>query len=547
MKVCGIKITHDAAVCVIEDGVLLFSVELEKLENRARYSKMRMLDDVPKILAKFGIDMEQIDAFVVDGWKQSSTSIEGKRLELASYTEFDDPQPMLKASVGLAPVIGHYMSYKHMATHIIAAYATSPFAENESPAYVLTWDGGQNLRLHLVDPKNYKDPIHFQGSLTELSGAIYTVMGLFFGPYKNPLVYGHKAEEWGDLWARTAQYEIPGKLMSYIALGQVRVELVRVFQMCYCSAVMRRSGNPLGYDESRTIDFNFMREVFAAVNANYPDEDVLASMHLFLESQLVMGARLSIPDSANVIFTGGSALNIKWNSALRQYFPSLWVPPFPNDCGNAIGAAMAMFATRGLWKMEWDAYLGPEIEEGNLELGWTKSECSIRQLAQKIHDGACVVVLHGRSELGPRALGHRSIICSATDPAAKDMLNAMKRRENFRPVAPICLEEFAPSVFSPGSPDPYMLFEHDVIPAWQNRIPAIVHLDGSARLQTVGRNDSPFVYHLLREYFDISGIPVLCNTSANENGSGFFPDVASAMRWGKCRFIWSGGFLYEKE
>jgi carbamoyltransferase len=155
------------------------------------------------------------------------------------------------------------------------------------------------------------------------------------------------------------------------------------------------------------------------------------------------------------------------------------------------------------------------------------------------------VVLDGRAELGPRALGSRSIIAPATSPKMKDRLNEVKDREPYRPVAPICLEEAAPGVFTPGTPDPYMLFDHEVRPEWRARIPAIVHLDGTARLQTVGRGDGA-VRRLLESYFEASGIPVLCNTSANLKGSGFFPDVASALAWGRVDLVWSEGTLYRR-
>ncbi|MEU0742331.1 carbamoyltransferase C-terminal domain-containing protein [Streptomyces sp. NPDC006134] len=124
-------------------------------------------------------------------------------------------------------------------------------------------------------------------------------------------------------------------------------------------------------------------------------------------------------------------------------------------------------------------------------------------------------------------------------------MNRIKDREPYRPVAPICLEEEAPKVFSPGTPDPHMLFDHEVRPDWEERIPAVVHLDGTAWLQTVGRGDD-VLFTVLSAYHRFSGIPVLCNTSANLNGHGFFPDVASAARWGRVSRIWSDGTLYRR-
>lgn len=126
----------------------------------------------------------------------------------------------------------------------------------------------------------------------------------------------------------------------------------------------------------------------------------------------------------------------------------------------------------------------------------------------------------------------------------KARLNAIKKRADYRPVAPICLEARAAEVFDPGTPDPYMLFEHRLRPGWAERVPAVVHLDGTARLQTVDESSDSAVSRVLAAYAEISGVPVLCNTSANFEGCGFFPDVASAARWGRTRFIWSEGMLY---
>ena len=135
---------------------------------------------------------------------------------------------------------------------------------------------------------------------------------------------------------------------------------------------------------------------------------------------------------------------------------------------------------------------------------------------------------------------------SPTGTALKDLLNNLKRREAYRPVAPICLEERAPDVFDPGTRDPFMIFEHLVRPEWRERVPAIVHHDGSARLQTIAETDKDAAAVLLREYHNLSGIPLLCNTSANFNGCGFFPDAASAMRWGGVPSVWSGEQLFEQ-
>jgi carbamoyltransferase len=250
----------------------------------------------------------------------------------------------------------------------------------------------------------------------------------------------------------------------------------------------------------------------------------------------------------NLVLAGGCGLNIKWNSTLRNsgLFADIWIPPFPNDSGAALGtAACEMLRKGGHLALDWDVYSGPRAASGAVPAGWQVRPCDEWQLAKTLHtEGEPVVVLSGRAEIGPRALGNRSILAPATDRGMKDRLNAIKERANYRPVAPICLASRAEEVFTPGGSDPYMLFEHRLRPRWAERVPAVVHLDGTARLQTIDASQNSATGRILTAYEQFSGIPVLCNTSANLNGRGFFPDVASAARWGGTRYIWSAGRLY---
>jgi carbamoyltransferase len=253
--------------------------------------------------------------------------------------------------------------------------------------------------------------------------------------------------------------------------------------------------------------------------------------------------------SANLCLGGGCALNIKWNRRIRASGMNLWVPPFPNDSGAAIGAACAeLFYSGGPASIRWNVYSGPAVTAGVLPAEWRPESCTVESVARRLaNTGRPIVFLSGAAELGPRALGHRSILAPATSVRMRDDLNRIKNREPYRPVAPMCLEENASDIFDPGSADPFMLFDHAVRDSWRARIPAVVHADGTARLQTVGANDDPTVFRLLTEYRRLTGIPVLCNTSANFHGSGFFPDVASAARWAGIAAIWSDGTLYTQQ
>src|SRR6202040_1187689 len=200
-------------------------------------------------------------------------------------------------------------------------------------------------------------------------------------------------------------------------------------------------------------------------------------------------------------------------------------------------ACCEMVQQTGEFELDWSVYCGPAISVGTIQPNWGARPFSPAGVAELLaNTDEPIVVLNGAAELGPRALGNRSILAPAINPAMKDKLNAIKQRESFRPVSPICLEQEASAVFDPGSSDPYMLFDHKTRPSWAEKVPAIVHLDGTARLQTVSRVQNSVMHDILSAYFRVTGIPLLCNTSANFKGSGFFPDVASAMQWNGTKY-----------
>ena len=139
-------------------------------------------------------------------------------------------------------------------------------------------------------------------------------------------------------------------------------------------------------------------------------------------------------------------------------------------------------------------------------------------VAEVLADDGVVAWFQGRSEFGPRALGHRSLLADPRRPDNLAKLNDIKGREQFRPVAPMVLAERAAEIFAGPLPSPYMLFTHDVRPEWRDRIPAVVHVDGSARIQTVDRSEEPLVARMLERFEALTGVPVVVNTSLNTAG-----------------------------
>lgn len=565
MIVCGLKLTHDGAIALLDDDNLIFSVEMEKLENSPRHSTVADLSLIPQLLADFGYRVGDVDEWVIDGWDGDKTGhvalhCDGEPVELtlAPYRETELEADILRpAFADTFPLpdgrLYPYTSYVHIAGHLASAYCTSRFAREGAASLILVWDGGLFPRLYWLDPAT---GVTNGGELFPFIGHGYAMAAHHFGPYRR----GYESETVDDL-------SVAGKLMAYIALGRPRDAALRVLRATYhehfdadtprvAEYRQRVGGFGSNAEPSHRYVHAFYRDIRERISGfGFSDEDILASVHQFLEDLLVerLTARVLAWKGAgpwNLCFSGGCALNIKWNSALRAQplFTDVWVPPFPNDSGSAIGGvALRLLERRGAVPVTWNVRLGPAVAPSAIPAGWTSGPCPPGELARLLHEtGEPVVVLSGRAELGPRALGGRSIIAPAVDAAMKDRLNAIKNREPYRPVAPVCLEEHAEEIFDPGTPDPYMLFDHVIRPQWAGRIPAVRHLDGTARLQTIRAADDPVLAELLREYYRLSGIPVLCNTSANLNGRGFFPDVASAISWGRVDAIWSEGVLHRR-
>jgi carbamoyltransferase len=543
---CGVKLTHDAAVALVDNGRLVFSVEMEKIGNSPRYSRLDDLSSVFELLEQHGYRPDQVDHSVIDGWRKSIRTKPFYGVEIGvpigPYRRGFLSDDLLCEYEFTAWDL-RYLSYSHYASHVLGAYCSSPFAPRAEDALVLVWDGAMLPFIYLVQGKERR--IRNLGCPFHLLGDAYHTVSQCFSPFDAPIEF-------------PASLGLAGKIMAYTAYGSVRQDLIARFRDIY-----RRSAAAVLPQDRTLADVelgeNFGRAILDGVIAearqlDAPPEDCIASWHAFLESVLLEGVADILKGlggaAPNFCFAGGCALNIKWNRALRGsgMFREMWVPPFPNDAGSAIGTACcAMFRREGRVSLDWSVYSGPALNDTPAEPGWNAEPCDVRALAALLHvQDTPVVVLDGRAELGPRALGNRSILAPATNPAMTRLLNEIKNREGYRPIAPICLEHRAPEVFDPGIRDPFMLYDHDVRAAWQSRIPAVCHKDGTARVQTFSPEDHPFMHELLLEYERLSGVPVLCNTSANANGCGFFPDISSAMRWGRVPHIWSNGVLYTK-
>ncbi len=260
--------------------------------------------------------------------------------------------------------------------------------------------------------------------------------------------------------------------------------------------------------------------------------DIAASAQKVLEDTVlhVLEWLFKKTKTRNLCMAGGVVLNCVMNERIRNEsdFENLFIQPAANDAGTALGAALwinhAILNKHREYVME-DVYLGPEFSDSEIEthlntnkIPYYKSLNVARESAQLIAKGKVVGWFQGRMEFGPRALGNRSILADPRDPRMKDKINRIKGREDFRPVAPAILEEEACNFFKASEPSPFMLFARKVKPSKVNSIPSAVHIDGTARLQTVSRKQNALFYELIKEFYLIAGIPVVINTSLNYKG-----------------------------
>ena len=234
--------------------------------------------------------------------------------------------------------------------------------------------------------------------------------------------------------------------------------------------------------------------------------DIAASIQKVTEDYLVrlMTWVRETTGETNLVYMGGVALNCVANSKITGLFDRIWIMPNPGDAGSSLGAVAAKTREQISWT---SPYLGHNIRD----------PLNRRGAIELLKRGEVIGVAHGRAEFGPRAFGNRSLLCDPRGPLMKDRVNAIKKRDAFRPFAPIVLDHLADQYFDmPARDNRYMQYVSRV--KEPHLFPAITHHDGTARVQTLSRNDNPIFYDLLDHWYHETGCPMLLNTSLNIKG-----------------------------
>ena len=551
MIILGLNAYHgDSAACIVVDGQLIAAAEEERFRRIKHWAGFPS-EAIKYCLEEANVKVEEIDHLAVNRnpsanllrkavfafSKHPSLELVKDRLKNAIRVrdiksklveEFDVDPSKLKAEI-------HHV--EHHVAHLGSSFFVSPFEE----AAVVSVDGfgdfvgamwgyGEGSRLEV------RDRVFFPHSL----GLFYLALTQYLGFPK----YGDEYKVMGlSSYGEPTYLERMKQIVQLDSNGQFKLNLDYFIHHSDGVTMTWEAGEPkMGPVYSREMEkyFGPARKNGEPITKEY--ENVAASMQAMYEEAFFhllnhVYGKTKIPC---LCLAGGCALNSVANGKIfdKTPFREVYIQAAAGDGGGALGAAFYVWhqilGHERNFVME-TAYWGPQFSEAELsdelrvmsdEL--KKQECMIRKIKDKdelcrltakaIAEGKVVGWFQGRMEWGPRALGNRSIVVDPRRAEMKDFLNArIKRREPFRPFAPSILLEKTGDYFEKDYPDPFMIKVYPIRSEKRSVIPAVTHVDGTGRLQTVRKEDNPLYWQLIKEFENLTGVPVVLNTSFNEN------------------------------
>ncbi len=489
---------HDGAFAYLEDGHLVASLESEK-NSRYRYSPLVVPDvfnvfselkDVPDVLCRSGWwpnDMHLHEQQGVAGYHgiNSNDIIIGKRRLLGKTVE--------------------YFSSSHERSHLLCAFGMSNLPKG-THCYALIWEG-------------------VIGSFYEIDAElnITKIADVMPEPgHRYALLYGLADPTFDKSVAEFSRFSDAGKLMALASFSkrsnptdEEKEIIAFLMQDCLhltpkeCESLRHYSHYNIGLDDQEFRNF-----------AGIVSDRIFNRFYQFAKSN--MKKRLPL------LIAGGCGLNCDWNTKWREsnLFSEVFVPPVANDSGSAIGTAIdAQFYFTGDPKINWSVYSGLEFESNETFDAslFDESNTNYTIIADMLANNLIIGWINGKYEIGPRALGNRSILASPFQHSTRERLNVIKQREQFRPIAPVCLEEDAEKWFNCNHPSPFMLY---TLPVSTDALEAVTHVNGTARIQTVSPESNIQMHKLLEAFKLRTGYGILCNTSLNFKGRGFINNIA---------------------
>jgi carbamoyltransferase len=545
---------HDVSACLLRDGEIAVAIEKERI-TRQKHAGGFFQECVDYCLKAEGITLDEVDLVVRNCYVlpvedlEVRMSYQGDMLEREREQTAKSPLYLSKSN--------KVMTVSHHLAHAYSAFAPSPFEEG----VVMVVDGVGSYASDIKEPGQLTEGVN---PLARESESYYRFKGSELTPLKK-------------VWLQPCRGLLSDEFFNMDGLGAVysRISSYIFADWNKCGEVMGLA--PYGWPDNfkRVIELKADGELQvtpwgAEFNKPWmPDgkkkwdadpamrhwEDLAWRIQHDSEEVLLARARglRETTGAKNLVLAGGVALNCVANGRIIREagFDNVWIQPAAGDNGISIGCAyyghLAVQKKPRSFVMK-RATLGIEYPDdavqrvGNPLLVTRRTfngsgESICRETAKLLAEGKVFGWFQGRSEFGPRALGDRSILGDPRRAEMKDILNSrVKFRQAFRPFAPIVIYERAKDIFIGEDESPFMLRAKQVKPEWRDKIPAIVHVDGTARVQTVRREDNPRMYDLLVEFDKLTGVPVLVNTSFNIKGEPIVETPQDAMN---C-FIYTG-------
>jgi carbamoyltransferase len=472
--------SHDAAISVMENGQLIFAAQSE------RYSKKKN-------------DMHLHSKLIIDALRSTQlqqpnliTWYEKPYLKTLRQLKSDQGLRLIKNSVGLYlekfGIEARIKTMGHHESHAAGGYFTSPYNE----AAILVIDAiGEFDTTTIWRAKDKKMTRTYSSKYPNSIGLWYSAMTQRIGLKPN--------EE---------EYILMG-MAAYGDPDRFYFDILEDFFKFDGRGIAKNKQNLhrgcLWWRPDLTTEQDFY-DIAAGTQAVYE----LLFNDLLLETKL-------LTNSDNLVLSGGCALNCVANNLAYKHFKNVWIMPNPGDAGSSLGSILAY--TREHIPFS-SPYLGYNIDE----------EYPVEGLISQLKSVKLVGVANGRAEFGPRALGNRSLLADPRGPEVKDTVNEIKRRQRFRPFAPSILQEHAGEYFDMITPEsPYMQFVMKC--KYPEEYPAIIHADGTSRVQTVTEENNPGYYKLLKSWYEETGCPMLLNTSLNIKGQPIVNDRDDARKF----------------
>ncbi len=411
--------------------------------------------------------------------------------------------------------IGHHIA------HAAASFYQSPFTE----ALIVSYDGGGLDGGDGDDRVTYFNIYHgHKNNGIKRLGYIQHNLGTAYGLTAIPISEISKTEEnWGDKFLSFA-----GKLMGLVAYGKVRDEWLHPLIKFY-----KQHKHTALFDLHKSLSEEIGIKLDINVLSGQDSYDFAASSQRAFEIVAFEGMEpylIRYPDLP-LCLTGGCALNVIFNQKLKDTLNrNIFIPPNPSDCGLALGMLAHKIQPKEPIQITYSGWPILDLNDLSYYIKLRNAkQINTLELVQLLNQGKIIGVMRGNSEHGPRALGHRSILCNPAYQHMKDTLNAkVKFREWFRPFAPIVRAEDVEKYFEFNGEAQFMTFSPKVKTEWMHKIPSVIHEDGTARIQTVTKEQEPFIYELLTEK-NKYGPGVILNTSFNIKGKPILTTISDAL------------------